>query len=151
MVDLVNPTRCKKISGKIDKPKHRQRIQIIPILMKSFWNKNEISKLEWIESIVCFGLSTFLLILSLHIRLEQQNTPTASLQRVRPPANECPRYAILWWWGSSTAGALENAEYPVIAIAPRSTLARSGSTWKGPIYGSNRTKLCTYAKLNCLK
>ena len=30
-------------------------------------------------------------------------------------------------------------------------LIRSGSTWYGPIYGSNRTKLCTYAKLNCLK
>ena len=30
---------------------------------------------------------------------------------------------------SSDAGALENAEYPFIAIAPRSTQARSGSTW----------------------
>ena len=37
-------------------------------------------------------------------------------------------------------------EYPFIAIAPRFTRTRSGSTWKGPIYGSNRTvlifKLC---------
>ena len=40
-----------------------------------------------------------------------------------------------------------NAEYLFIAIVPRSTLARSGSTWWGPIYGSNRTVL--YAKLNC--
>ena len=32
-----------------------------------------------------------------------------------------------------------NAEYPFTAIAPRSTLARSGSTWWGPIYGLNRT------------
>ena len=30
---------------------------------------------------------------------------------------------------SSNAGALGNAEYPFIAIAPRSTLARCGSTW----------------------
>ena len=37
------------------------------------------------------------------------------------------------------AGALGNAEYPFIAIAPRSSLARSGSTWKGPIYGLNWT------------
>ena len=27
MVDLVNPTKCEKISGKWDKPKHRQLIQ----------------------------------------------------------------------------------------------------------------------------
>ena len=54
-------------------------------------------------------------------------------------------------WGSSSAGALENVEYPFIAIAPRSTLALTGSTWQGPIYGSNRTKPCTHAKLNCLK
>ena len=47
--------------------------------------------------------------------------------------------------------ALGNAEYPFIAITPRSTLARSGSPWESPIFGSNRTKLRTYAKLNCLK
>ena len=33
------------------------------------------------------------------------------------------------WWGSSDAGALGNAENPFIAISPRSTLARRGSTW----------------------
>ncbi len=26
----------------------------------------------------------------------------------------------------------------------------SGPLWQGPIYGSNRTKMRTYAKLNCL-
>ena len=36
---------------------------------------------------------------------------------------------VSWWWGSSNAGALGNAEYPFIAIALRSTLPRSGSTW----------------------
>ena len=35
----------------------------------------------------------------------------------------------IWWWGSSDAGALGNAEYLFIAIAPRSTLAWCGSTW----------------------
>ena len=30
-------------------------------------------------------------------------------------------------------------EYLFIAIAPRSTLAQSGNSWYGPIYGSNRT------------
>ena len=42
-------------------------------------------------------------------------------------------------------------EYSFIAIAPSSTMAWSGSTWYGPIYESNRTKLCTYAKVNYLK
>ena len=48
-------------------------------------------------------------------------------------------------------GALGNAEYPFIAIAPWFTLAQSESTWYGPVYGPKRTKLCAYAKLNCLK
>ena len=34
----------------------------------------------------------------------------------------------IWWWSSRNAGALGNAEYLFIAIAPRSTLAQSGST-----------------------
>ena len=33
---------------------------------------------------------------------------------------------VFWWWSSSN-GALEKDEYPFIAIAPRSTLAQSGS------------------------
>ena len=33
------------------------------------------------------------------------------------------------WWSSGNAGDLGNAEHPFIAIAPRSTLARRGSTW----------------------
>ena len=50
---------------------------------------------------------------------------------------------MLVFWG--------NVEYPFITIAPRSTLARTGSTGKGPIYGFNSSKLYTQAKLNCLK
>ena len=38
-------------------------------------------------------------------------------------------HKAIWWWGSSNAGALGNAEYPFIAIAPKSTLAQSGSIW----------------------
>ena len=75
----------------------------------------------------------------------------------------------LWWRCFSNTGVLVNVEYSSISIAPMSTLARSGSTWEGPIYRSNRTKLCTHekselleielfwhwncthAKLNCLK
>ena len=38
-------------------------------------------------------------------------------------------HETIWWWGSSNAGALGNVEYPVIVIAPRSTLAWHGSTW----------------------
>ena len=36
------------------------------------------------------------------------------------------------------AGALGKAEYPFLAIVLRSTQDQSGSTWQGPIYGSNR-------------
>ena len=63
-------------------------------------------------------------------RLGWQNTLTASVQRGKTPPNECPGYdskqpdgeasVILEVWG--------NAEYPFIAIVPRSILARSGST-----------------------
>ena len=49
------------------------------------------------------------------------------------------------------AGSLGNVEYPLITITASSTLAQCGSTWEGPVYGSNRTKLYIYAKLNCLK
>ena len=44
--------------------------------------------------------------------------------------------------------ALGNAEYPFIGISLWSSLTLSGSTRLGPTYGSNRTKLHTYAKLN---
>ena len=43
-------------------------------------------------------------------------------RRVRPPLpSSVPDMTL--WWGSSNAWALGNAEYPFIAIAPRSTLA----------------------------
>ena len=86
------------------------------------------------------------------ITIRLYNTPTASLQRSKSPSMrvldmtlnylmvETP--VILKLWGT---------EYPFIAIAPRSTLARDGSTCSGPIYGSEITKLCTYTRLNCLK
>ena len=48
---------------------------------------------------------------------------------------------------SSDTGALVNAEHPFIAIAPWSTLVTRN---RALIYGLNRTKLRTYAKLNCL-
>ena len=59
-----------------------------------------------------------------------KNIPTASLQRGKTPPNECPGYDTKQSDGEVpvNAGALGNAEYPFIAIAPRSTLARSGST-----------------------
>ena len=50
---------------------------------------------------------------------------------VRPPAQwvSWVWHKTVWWWGPSNAGALGNKEHPFIAIAPRSTLARRGSTW----------------------
>ena len=74
------------------------------------------------------------------------------LQRGKTPLTSVLDMILkIWGRGSSNAGALENTEYSFIAIALRSTLIQSGSTWQGPIYGSNRSKLRTYAKLNCLK
>ena len=43
---------------------------------------------------------------------------------------ECPNMTFkIWEWGFSDAGSLGTAEYPFIAIVPKSTLARSCSTW----------------------
>ena len=38
-------------------------------------------------------------------------------------------YEAIWWWGSINTGVMGNMECTFIAIAPWSTLARSGSTW----------------------
>ena len=46
-----------------------------------------------------------------------------------PQRVSCIWYKTIWWWGSSNAGALGNVDYPFIAIVPRSTLTRNGSTW----------------------
>ena len=58
-----------------------------------------------------------------------------------PAPNECPGYDSKQSDGEVpvTLGFLGNTEHPFIAIAPKSTLARRGSTWKGPIYGLDRT------------
>ena len=50
---------------------------------------------------------------------------------VRPHPNQCPGYDTKQsvGEGSSNTGALGNAEYPFIAIVPRSTQSRSGNTW----------------------
>ena len=52
------------------------------------------------------------------------------LWREKRPPNECSEWLLIsWGWDSSNAGALWNADYSFIDIAPRSTLALSGSTW----------------------
>ena len=62
-------------------------------------------------------------------RLGLKNTPTATLQRGKTPLQRVSWiwHLTIWWCGSSNAGALGNAVYPFIAIAPRFTLARRGS------------------------
>ena len=57
--------------------------------------------------------------------------------------SECPRYHTKQSDGEVPVmlELLGNVEYPFITIAPSFTLAQSGSTWWGPIYQSNRTKL----------
>ncbi len=46
-----------------------------------------------------------------------------------PPTNECPGYDTKQSDGKGSGyGALGNVKYPFIALTPRSTLSRSGST-----------------------
>ena len=86
------------------------------------------------------------------IRLGLLNTSTAFRQRGKTSLMSVLIWQqTIWWWGSNNSWVLGNALYLFNAIARRSTLARSGSTWEGPIYLSNKTKLCPYPKLNCLK
>ena len=49
----------------------------------------------------------------------------------KTPINECPDYDTKQSDGevSTDAGAWGKAEHPFITIAPRSTVARNGSTW----------------------
>ena len=51
-------------------------------------------------------------------------------RRERTPLNECPRYDMKQCDGKAPVmqQLREDAEYPFIAIAPSSALARSGST-----------------------
>ena len=61
------------------------------------------------------------------------------------------RHKTIWWWGSSNAGALGNAEYPSLPSLPSPLWVCVVASDKGHIYGSNKTKLSNYAKLNCWK
>ena len=80
-----------------------------------------------------------------------QNIPTASPRGVRLPQRvSWIWHQTIWWWGSCSTEASGNAVYLFIAIDSRTTLAQSSSTWEIPIYGLNRIKQCTYAKLKCL-
>ena len=72
---------------------------------------------------------------------------------LRPPTNECPRY--------NTKQSDDEAPLMLELRGMRSTSSMPslpGPFWprvvapdKNPIYGSNTTKLRTYAKLNCSK
>ena len=53
------------------------------------------------------------------------------------------RLNCIWWWGS-TSGDMWSVEYPFIAINPRFTLIRCGSTFSGPIYESDLFKIHSY-------
>ena len=77
---------------------------------------------------------------------------------------EAVEYTDSFWLFSVLDTTLSDGEVPVMlelqgmrstpslpSLPASSTLARSDSTWLGPICWSNRTKLSTYAKLNNLK
>ena len=63
-------------------------------------------------------------------------------QRSKTSPNECPKYDTKQSDGevSEMLELLGYAEYPFIAITRRSTLARSSSTWLGPIHGLSKSK-----------
>ena len=76
-----------------------------------------------------------------------------NLQKSKTPSNECPGYDTKQSDGEA-AVMLELWEMQSIPSLP----LLSGQLWPGvvildksPIYESNRTKLCIYAKLNYLK
>ena len=81
------------------------------------------------------------------------NTPTAPLQRSKTSPNVCPVYdtkqsddevpIMLGLWGMQSTSSSP--------FLPGQLRPGVGSTWSGPIYGSNRSKLCVFAKLNYLK
>ena len=66
---------------------------------------------------------------------------TASQQKSKSPTNKCPGYDIKQSDGKVAVmldlWVMQSTLF--FAIAPRSTLAQSGSTWLGPIYGLKRT------------
>ena len=79
-------------------------------------------------------------------RLGLQNTQTASLQRGKTPhPNKCPGYDTK----QSTGEASLMLELWGMWSTP-SLSSLSGSLWPGVI-APDRTKLCAYAKMNCLK
>ena len=53
-------------------------------------------------------------------RLGLEIISTTSLQRGKTPPQWVSSiwHSIIWWWGSSNAGALGNAEHPFISITP---------------------------------
>ena len=60
-------------------------------------------------------------------RLHRQHLCRMLRAAISPLTGILVWHEIIWWWGSSNAGAVGNAEYPFIAIAPRFTLTQRGS------------------------
>ena len=99
------------------------------ILWSTIKTSNQIPQLYY-NSPVCSPLC----------RLGMYYTPTSSLQRrkiCRQPVSLILHTTTQWCYSSS--GNLGIMEYPFIAITPKSTQTRSGSTIQGLIYGSIRT------------
>ena len=104
-------------------------------------------------------------------RLRLKNTLNTSLHRGKKQHQRvsCIWYKAIWWWGSSNAETLGNLEYPWLPSLPGPLGPGVVALDRVPSMGQielncvimlnwtalNRTvltfKLCTYAKLNCLK
>ena len=90
-------------------------------------------------------------------QLGLQNTLTASLQWGKTPPPHTHTQSVLDYdikqfddEAFSNAGALGMRSTPSLSLLSRSTQARVAAPGS-PINRLNRTKLCNYAKLNCLK
>ena len=106
------------------------RFLLFPRVLASCEMQIALSKIwTWVTVSISNDDNYYTINTSLPSRLGLQNTLTASLQSGKTPPQQ-----VSWIWHetsrvSSNCGALGNAEYPFIAIAPRSTLAWSSSTW----------------------
>ena len=61
-------------------------------------------------------------------RINVEYTDCTAAEGPTPPHSECPRYDTKQSDGEVLMVNFGNAEYPFIAVAPRSTLARRSST-----------------------
>ena len=90
----------------------------IPFCRISVWYVSQVKLVTVVEGNSCpiiWGCSIYRLHLCRSVRL--------------PHRVSCIWHWTIWRWSSSNAGSLGNAEYSLIEISPRSTMAWTGTNW----------------------